>query len=96
MYAMCVKDCEILDMSVKQFLDSVTNPNTRKSYRRGLDLFVEWYGKNAEQTLLDRKDDLTQRQGEDLIDFKNRASRLERKLEEFHSWMSARAPDIMC
>jgi integrase len=77
-------------MSVKQFLDSLTNPNTRNLYRRGLNLFTEWYSKNAEQTLLERKEDLTQKQGEDLIDYKNRASRFERKIEEFHSWMKTK------
>ncbi|MGD0494701.1 MAG: tyrosine-type recombinase/integrase [Candidatus Bathyarchaeia archaeon] len=74
-------------MSVEQFLESVTNPLTRKEYRHGLKKWVEYYGKTAEQTLQERKDDLTQRANENLIDYKNRAARFEKEIEKFHGWM---------
>jgi hypothetical protein len=36
-------------MSVQEFLNSVSNPRTRKDYRFGLNKFVEWFGKSAEK-----------------------------------------------
>jgi len=62
----------------------VTNPNTRKGYRYGLKKFVEWFGKSGEEILSLRKDDLTQRPRENLIDYKNRAIRFEKEIEKFH------------
>ena len=38
------------------------------------------YGKSTEEILEMRKDDLTQRAGENLIEFKNRASRFSREI----------------
>jgi integrase len=74
-----------LDMSVQEFMDSLSNPRTRKNYRFGLRKFVEWYGKSADQILMRRKEDLTQRAGENLIDYKNRAVRFQKEIEKFHS-----------
>ena len=79
-----------MEMSVQIFLDSVSNPNTKKEYRHGLNKFCQWYGKTAEQILELRKDDLTQRAGENLIDYKNRASRFEKEIEKFHSYLLTR------
>jgi len=72
-------------MSVQEFLDSVSNPRTRKGYRFGLRKFVEWCGKPAEEILAMRQEDLTQKAGENLVEYKNRAARFEKEIEKFHS-----------
>jgi integrase len=71
---------------MEKFLGSLSK-STMKSYRRGLELFIEFYGKDVETILAERKDDLTPRPNENLVDGKNRASRYENLLEEFHAWM---------
>ena len=71
---------------MEKFLGSLSK-GTMKSYRRGLELFIEFYGKDADTILAERKDDLTPRPNENLVDAKNRASRYENLLEEFHAWM---------
>jgi len=71
---------------MEKFLDSLSK-GTMKSYRRGLELFIEFYGKDVETILAERKDDLTPRPNENLVDAKNRASRYENLLEEFHAWL---------
>jgi len=73
-----------MELSVKEFLDSVINPNTRKGYKVGIKKFNEWFGKSPREILEARKDDLTQRPGEDLIEYRNRAARFEREIEKFH------------
>jgi integrase len=74
-------------MSVQEFLNSVSNPRTRKGYRFGLNKFVEWFGKSAEELLAMRQEDLTQKAGENPIEFKNRAARFEKEIEKFHSYL---------
>jgi integrase len=76
-----------MELSVKEFLDSVINPNTRKGYRVGIKKFQEWFGKSPREILEARKDDLTQRPKEDLIEFRNRAARFEREIEKFHGYI---------
>jgi integrase len=76
-----------MELSVQEFLDSVSNPNTKKEYRHGLNKFCEWFGKSAEEILELRKDDLTQRAGENLIDYRNRAARFEKEIEKFHGYL---------
>jgi integrase len=76
-----------MELSVQEFLDSVSNPNTRKEYRHGLNKFCEWFGKSAEEILEIRKDDLTQRAGENLIEYRNRAARFEKEIEKFHGYL---------
>ena len=76
-----------MELSVKEFLDSVINPNTRKGYRVGIKKFYEWFGKSPREILEARKDDLTQRPGEDLIEYRNRAARFEREIEKFHGFL---------
>jgi len=71
---------------MEKFLDSLSK-GTMKSYRRGLELFLEFYGKDVDTILAERKDDLTPRPNENLVDAKNRASRYENLLEEFHAWL---------
>jgi integrase len=72
-------------MSVQEFLNSISNPRTRKGYRFGLNKFVEWFGKPAEDILAMRQEDLTQRSGENLVEYRNRAARFEKEIEKFHS-----------
>lgn len=76
-----------MELSVQEFLDSVSNPNTKKEYRHGLKKFCEWYGKSAEEILELRKDDLTQKAEENLIEYRNRAARFEKEIEKFHSYL---------
>ena len=76
-----------MELSVQEFLTSVNNPSTRKGYRFGLKAFVEWYGKPAEELLATRQQDLTQKAGENIIEFKNRAARFEKEIEKFHSYL---------
>ena len=72
-------------MSVQEFLNSISNPRTRKGYRFGLSKFVEWFGKPAEEILTMRQEDLTQKAGENLVEYRNRAARFEKEIEKFHS-----------
>ena len=74
-------------MSVQEFLNSVNNPRTRKGYRFGLNKFLEWFGKSAEELLAMRQEDLTQKARENIIEFKNRAARFEKEIEKFHSYL---------
>lgn len=76
-----------MELSVKEFLESVVNPNTRKGYRVGIKKFYEWFGKSPREILEARKDDLTQRPGEDLIEYRNRAAMFEREIEKFHGYL---------
>ncbi len=76
-----------MEMSVQEFLNSVSNPRTKKGYRFGLNKFVEWIGKPAEEVLAMRQEDLTQKPGENLIEYKNRAARFEKEIEKFHSYL---------
>lgn len=76
-----------MEMSVQAFLDSVQNPHTKKEYRYGIKKFCEWFGKSAEEILELRKEDLTQKAEENLIDYRNRAARFEKEIEKFHSYL---------
>lgn len=76
-----------MDMSVQAFLDSVSNSNTKKEYRHGIKKFCDWFGKSAEEILELRKDDLTQKAEENLIDYRNRAARFEKEIEKFHGYL---------
>jgi len=76
-----------LEMSVQEFLNSVSNPRTRKGYRFGLNKFIEWFGKTAEEALAMRQEDLTQKPGENLVEYRNRAARFEKEIEKFHSFL---------
>jgi integrase len=79
-----------MKLSVQEFLDTVQNPNTKKEYRYGIKKFCEYYGKSAEEILDQRKDDQTQKSGENLIEYKNRAARFEKEIEKFHSYLLAK------
>ena len=74
-----------MEMSVQEFLNSINNPRTRKGYRFGLNKFVEYFNKPAEEILTIRQEDLTQKPGENLVEYRNRAARFEKEIEKFHS-----------
>ena len=73
-----------MELSVESYLESVTNPHTRKEYRYGIKAFAEWFGKSPEEILKMRQEDLTQKPNENLVEYKNRAARFEREIETFH------------
>jgi len=56
-------------------------------YKRGLDLFCEFYGKDVDTILKERKDDLTPRPNETFVDTRQRTGRYEKLLEKFHAWL---------
>ena len=74
-----------MEMSVQEFLNSISNPRTRKGYRFGLNKFIQWFGKPAEEILGMKQEDLTQKPGENLVEYRNRAERFEKEIEKFHS-----------
>jgi integrase len=74
-----------LTMSVQEFLDSLPSKGTKKVYKSGLKKFLEWYGKTADEVLQERKEDLTQKLNEDIVTYRNRASRYAKIIEQFHS-----------
>ena len=71
-------------MSVQEFLDSLPSKGTKKVYKSGLKKFFEWYGKTADEVLKERKQDLTQKLNEDIVTYRNRASRYSKIIEQFH------------
>ena len=76
-----------MQLSVEEFLGSLRNISTRKGYHNGIKKFCEWFGKSPTEILELRKDDLTQRPDENLVDYRNRAARFEKEIEKFHSHM---------
>ncbi len=67
-------------MKAQNFLDHVKkakSKNTLKEYRNGLKKFSQWYGKDLDTILMERKQDL---KSEDPV----RRRHFEHKLEEFH------------
>ena len=40
-----------MKLSVQEYLDSVSNPSTKKGYKKGIKEFTKWYGKTAEEIL---------------------------------------------
>jgi site-specific recombinase XerD len=76
-----------MELSVKEFLDSVTNPNTKKEYRYGIKKFYTWFGKTPGEILKMRQDDLMPKEGESLVEQRFRAARFQREIEKFHSYI---------
>jgi len=74
-------------MSVQEFLDSLPSKGTKKIYKMGLKKFFNWYKKTPDQILKERKDDLTQRQNEDIVTYRNRASNFSKIIENFHAYL---------
>ncbi len=71
---------------MQTFLDSVSK-STAKSYRRGLDLYCQFYGKSIDVILEERKADLTPKQGETMLDAKQGSTHFEKELEKYHQWL---------
>ena len=66
----------------EQFLDHLLRGKTKgtyKSYKRGLELFLEWYGKDADTVLTERKADIMS------DDFKRRKN-FDYQVEYFYKW----------
>jgi hypothetical protein len=59
---------------MEAYLRSYPKKETQRLFKRGLNLFVDWYGKSVDEILAERKDDLTLRPNESLIDAKQRAN----------------------
>ena len=78
---------DAVHLSVKEFLDSISNSHTRKEYKYGIKKFRDWFGKTPEEILEMRKDDLTPRPNENIIEAKHRAKRFEREIEKFHTYL---------
>lgn len=78
---------------MEAFLDSLNKKGTRSTYKRGVELFVTWYGKDVETILAERKDDLTPRPNESPVDSKQRANRYEKLLEKFYFWLKEQGYD---
>jgi site-specific recombinase XerD len=83
-----------MQLSVEEFLDSIRNESTRKGYRNGIRKFCQWFGKSPDEILELRKDDLTQRPDENLVEYRNRAARFEKEIEKFHSHMLGKGHSI--
>jgi len=81
-------------LSVKDFLDSISNRHTKKEYRYGIKKFCDWFEKLPEEILEMRKDDLTPRPNENIIEAKHRAKRFEREIEKFHTYLIAQKYSI--
>jgi integrase len=79
---------EAVQLSEAAFLDSVSNPSTRKNYRIGLKKFCEWYGKTPEAILKERMDDITGTPGDNVVERKFRDSRFERVIETYHTYLT--------
>jgi hypothetical protein len=76
---------EAVQLSVKEFLDSISNQHTKKEYRYGINKFCGWFEKKPEAILEMRKTDLTPKSEENIIESKNRPKRFENEIERFHT-----------
>ena len=72
---------------MEDFLGSYEKKSTMRMYRRGIELYSEWSGKDLETILSERKNDLTPRPRENFVEAKQRANRAEKALESFHKWL---------
>jgi len=79
---------------MEDFLSSFSKKTTRRMYQRGLQLFIEWYQKDIDTILAERKDDLTPKPNESPVEAKQRAKRFEKLLEKFHGWLLQRGYTI--
>lgn len=70
-------------MQLKEFLEetkATKSKNTFKSYKRGIDLFMEYYGKDADIILKERYADLQSKE-------RKIRTRFVREIEKFHKWL---------
>jgi hypothetical protein len=84
-----------LTPSMEAFIDSLRKKSTRSTYKRGIDLFAAFYGKDIDAILEERKGDLTPRPNESLVDGKQRADRYEARASNLDkvSWLTFR-PEV--
>ena len=68
--------------ATEQFLTSLSNAHTKASYKRGLELFQKFVGRPIEEIIEQRKEDLTPKPNESIVDAKLRAERFEGQLLE--------------
>ena len=76
-----------MHLSVSEFLDSVSNRHTRKEYNYGIKKFCDWFARTPEEILEMRKNDLTPKPDENIIEAKHRAKRFEKEIEKFHTYL---------
>lgn len=69
---------------MEDFLGSYQKKGTMRVYRRGIQLYMEWSGKDLDAILVERKKDLTPQPKEGFVEAKQRANRAEKALENFH------------
>ena len=62
---------------MKDFQSSYDRKSTSRMYKRGLELFLEWYGKDSEAVLAESKNDLTVR-AKNPVEAKQKAKRVEK------------------
>jgi len=63
---------------MESFPESYAKKTTRFQYERGIKLSLEFYGKSIEEILAERKDDLTPRPNETMVEAKQRSNRFSR------------------
>ena len=80
-------ECGVIGNGSSRVLELNKQPKTRKGNRFGPNKFVELFGKPAEEILAIRQEDLTQRQRENIVEYRNRATRFEKEIEQFHSYL---------
>lgn len=78
---------------MEAFIDSLSTKSTRATYKRGVELFSVFYGKTVDMILAERKDDLTPRTNENMIEAKQRANRYEKLLEQYYNWLEKQGYD---
>lgn len=72
---------------MEDFLSSYEKKGTMRMYKRGIELYAQWCGKDLDAILAERKNDLTPRSKESFVEAKQRANRAEKALESFHKWL---------
>lgn len=83
-----------MDLSAQEFLGSISNMYTKKEYRYGIKKFCDWFGRSPEEILNMRQNDLTPKEGENLVERRFRAARFEREIEQFHSYVIKQGKSI--
>ena len=64
----------------EQYYREARSKHTFKAYKRGIELFTEWFGKSADEILQQRHED-------HVSDDPHRKKRFLRELEKFRKWL---------
>jgi len=75
------------------FISSLRSKSTKTLYSKGIKVFCQWYHKSIDEVLEMRKDDVTPRPSESIVEAKQRASRFEHELERFHNWLTRKTDE---